>query len=593
MNIVSVEHVSKSYGDRTVLQDVSFGIEDQDRIGLIGINGAGKSTLLELIAKLDEPDTGVVTVGKHIVIRYVPQEPIFDSTKNMIQSVVQDEEEEYAAKDILTRLGIHDFQMPISLLSGGQRKRVALARALIHPCDLLILDEPTNHIDHETVQFLETYLQKRKGALFMVTHDRYFLDRIATRIVEIDHGLLYQYMGNYEYFLQEKIAREDSAQASEDKRQNFLRNEFEWIKRGPKARATKQKARTDRYVEILQQTPGSNSSTLEMSVASSRLGNSIMEIDHICKAYEGHTLLRDFSYLVKRRDRIGIIGLSGTGKSTLLKLLAGLVSPDDGHIKVGATVKIGYFSQDHEEIPGQVRVIEWVQESARYVTLDDGRSLSAAQMLERFQFPSAMHGTMIHKLSGGEKRRLALLKVLLRAPNVLLLDEVTNDLDIATMSVLETYLDEFTGAVLVASHDRYFLDRVVDHVFVLQGDGKVTRYLGNYSDHVEHLRLSAPVATKQMEKTTDRKMSRITNLPQKTRLTFQEERDYAVIEEQISQVENDLEDLAHALQTAGNDVITVQSLFDLQQEKQAQLDKLLDRWLYLSEKVEQIKQEQR
>ena len=584
--------MSKSYGDRIVLQDVSFGIEDQDRIGLIGNNGAGKSTLLELIAKLEEPDAGTVTMGKQVVVRYVPQEPAFDPTKDMIQSIVQDEDEEYAAKDILTRLGIDDFQTPVSSLSGGQRKRVALARALIHPCDLLILDEPTNHIDHETVQFLETYLQKRKGALFMVTHDRYFLDRVATRIVELDRGFLYQYMGNYEYFLQEKIAREDSAQASEEKRQNFMRNEFEWIKRGPKARGTKQKARTDRYYEILQQTPGTNSSTLEMSVASSRLGNSIMEIDHIRKAYEGRTLLRDFSYLLKRRDRIGIIGLSGTGKSTLLKLLAGLVAPDDGRIKVGATVKIGYFSQDHEEIPGEMRVIEWVQESARYVTLDDGRSLSAAQMLERFQFPSSMHGTMIHKLSGGEKRRLALLKVLLGSPNVLLLDEVTNDLDIATMSTLETYLDEFPGAVLVASHDRYFLDRVVDHVFVLQGDGEAKRYLGNYSDHVEHLRTSAPVATKQVEKTTDRKMSRITNLPKKTRLTYQEERDYEVIEEQISEVEGTLRDLVHALQTAGDDVLKAQSLFALQQETQVQLDKLLDRWTYLSEKVEQIKQEQ-
>lgn len=592
MNIVSIEHVSKSYGDRTVLQDVSFGIEDQDRIGLIGVNGAGKSTLLELIAKIEEPDAGAVTLGKHVVIRYVPQEPKFDPTKNILQSVVQDGIEEYAAKDILTRLGINDFQVPVSLLSGGQRKRVALARALIQPCDLLVLDEPTNHIDHETVQFLETYLQKRKGALFMVTHDRYFLDRVATRIVELDRGFFYQYMGNYEYFLQEKISREESMQASEEKRQNFLRNEFEWISHGPKARGTKQKARTDRYYEILEQTQGGNSSTLEMSVTSSRLGNSIVEIDHVSKTYEGRILIRDFSYLVKRHDRIGIIGLSGTGKSTLLKLVASLVMPDEGRIKIGATVKIGYFSQDHEEIPNQVRVIEWVQESARYVTMDDGRSLSAAQMLERFLFPSSMHGTMIHKLSGGEKRRLALLKVLLGAPNVLLLDEVTNDLDIATMSALETYLDEFPGAVLVASHDRYFLDRVVDHVFVLQGDGEVKRYLGNYSDHVERLIQSQSKTTKQAEKATDRKTSRMTNLPKKTRLTYQEERDYEVIEEQISKAESDLREVARALQAAGDDVEKVQALFDSQQEKQEQLDRLLDRWTYLSEKVEQIEQEQ-
>ncbi len=591
MNIVSAEHLSKSHGDRMVLRDISFGIDDQDRIGLIGANGAGKSTLLELLASCQEPDTGTIAFGKHVVVHYLPQEPAFDLQATALANVVHDGDE-YAAKDMLMKLGISDYEVPVALLSGGQRKRIALARALLSPCDLLILDEPTNHIDHETVRFLETYLQKRKGALFMVTHDRYFLDRVATRIIELDRGLLYQYPGNYEAFLEAKIQRVTQDQASEEKRQNFLRNEIEWIRKGPKARGTKQKARTDRYYEILEKTPDEKSSTLDLSVASTRLGNSILEIDHVTKGYQERILIQGFSYLVKRHDRIGVIGLSGTGKSTFLKLLAGLETPDQGVIKTGATVRIGYFSQDHEQLPEHVRVIEWIQQTARYVVTDDGQTLSAAQMLERFLFPSSMHGTLIQRLSGGEKRRLALLRVLLSSPNVLLLDEITNDLDIPTLSALELYLDEFKGAVIAASHDRYFLDRVVDHVFVFSGDGKIQRYLGNYSDYLARSTDEDKPVEKKAGKSDDTFRPRRSDGMKHTKLTFNEQRDYDVIDDQIEQMEQALRQITQEMQEAGDDSERVQTLYAKQQQLESELDALLARWTYLHEKVEQIEREQ-
>ena len=640
MNIISADKLYRSYGDKVLLDCVSFGMDEGDRIGLIGVNGAGKSTLLKLVAGVESPESGAVTVGGRAVVQYLPQEPVFDKNASVLDQVffgdapvmrvlrqyeemlevsslspLTDEQQatllrlqsqleamdgwqlEHEAKDILTRLGVTDFQAAVGALSGGQRKRIALARALIQPADLLILDEPTNHIDNETVLWLETILQKRRGALLMVTHDRYFLDRVVNRIFELDHGRLYQYPGNYRTFLENKLAREAQERASEEKRQNFLRNEIEWIKRGPKARGTKQKARTDRYYEILEQTPAAGSGVLEWSAAASRLGNTVIELENVTKAYGERVLIRDFSYLVKRRDRIGVVGPNGSGKSTLLKLLAGIETPDRGSVVIGATVKIGYFSQEHEELSGSQRVIEYIREMAHYVETADGQSISAAQMLERFLFPSSVQWTPIAKLSGGEKRRLALLRMLMSGPNVLLLDELTNDLDIPTLSVLESYLDDFPGAVIVVSHDRYFLDRVVENVFAFEGDGKISRYLGDFSDY------SAQSATASMAPASPREPSSSAQLGRSVeergapaqkrtpfKLTFREQKEYEEIEDRIAEAEQSRREIAEQMERAGGDYGRVQALFADQQAVEARLNELLERWTYLSERVEEIEQ---
>lgn len=640
MNIISADKLYRSYGDKVLLDCVSFGMDEGDRIGLIGVNGAGKSTLLKLVAGIESPESGAVTVGGRAVVQYLPQEPVFDKDASVLdqvfygdtpvmrvlrqyeemlevssQSPLTGEQQatllrlqsqleamdgwqlEHEAKDILTRLGVTDFQAAVGALSGGQRKRIALARALIQPADLLILDEPTNHIDNETVLWLETILQKRRGALLMVTHDRYFLDRVVNRIFELDHGRLYQYPGNYRTFLENKLAREAQEKASEEKRQNFLRNEIEWIKRGPKARGTKQKARTDRYYEILEQTPAAGSGVLEWSAAASRLGNTVIDLEDVTKAYGERVLIRDFSYLVKRRDRIGVVGPNGSGKSTLLKLLAGIETPDRGSVVIGATVKIGYFSQEHEELGGSQRVIEYIREMAHYVETADGQSISAAQMLERFLFPSSVQWTPIAKLSGGEKRRLALLRILMSGPNVLLLDELTNDLDIPTLSVLESYLDDFPGAVIVVSHDRYFLDRVVENVFAFEGDGKISRYPGDFSDY------SAQFATVSMAPSPPREpgasAQRGRNVEERGapaqkrtsfKLTFREQKEYEEIEDRIAEAEQSRREIAEQMERAGGDYGRVQALFADQQAVEARLNELLERWTYLSERVEEIEQ---
>ncbi|MHB1684633.1 MAG: ABC-F family ATP-binding cassette domain-containing protein [Bacilli bacterium] len=643
MNIISADKLYRSYGDKVLLDCVSFGMDEGDRIGLIGVNGAGKSTLLKLVAGVESPESGAVTVGGRAVVQYLPQEPVFDKDASVLdqvfygdapvmrvlrqyeemlevssQSPLTGEQQarllrlqsqleamdgwqlEHEAKGILTRLGVTDFQAAVGALSGGQRKRIALARALIQPADLLILDEPTNHIDNETVLWLETLLQKRKGALLMVTHDRYFLDRVVNRIFELDRGRLYQYPGNYRAFLENKLAREAQEMASEEKRQNFLRNEIEWIKRGPKARGTKQKARTDRYYEILEQTPAAGSGVLEWSAAASRLGNTVIELEDVTKAYGERVLIRDFSYLVKKRDRIGVVGPNGSGKSTLLKLLAGIETPDRGSVVIGATVKVGYFSQEHEELGGNQRVIEYIREMAHYVETADGQSISAAQMLERFLFPSSVQWTPIAKLSGGEKRRLALLRMLMSGPNVLLLDELTNDLDIPTLSVLESYLDDFPGAVIVVSHDRYFLDRVVENVFAFEGDGKISRYLGDFSDYSARLATASTAPAPPLEPRETSASAQLGRgeeergapLQKRTpfKLTFREQKEYEEIEDRIAEAEQSRLEIAEQMERAGGDYERVQALFADQQAVEARLNELLERWTYLSERVEEIEQ---
>ncbi len=637
MNILSAENIYKSYGDKILLDRVSFGIEDGEHIGLIGVNGAGKSTLLKLIAGKEWPESGTLILGGKVIVHYLPQEPTFAPNVGVLGQVFQGDapvmkllgryeqtvdalamspekselqaqlmqlqiridevnawQLEYEAKTILTKLGIVNFQASVENLSGGERKRIALARALIQPSDLLVLDEPTNHIDNESAFWLETYLQKRKGALFMVTHDRYFLDRVVNRIFELDGGKLYSYPGNYNTFLETKIAREEQQRASEEKRGNFLRNELEWIKRGARARSTKQKARTDRYYEILEQAPAQQLESLEMSVASTRLGKTVINLNHVSKHYEDSFQIKDFNYIVLRQDRIGIVGPNGCGKSTLLKLMAGNEMPDSGVVTFGSTVRIGYFAQEYEEVNDNQRVIESVREVAESVEIADGQRITAAKMLERFLFPNSLQWTMIAKLSGGEKRRLALLRMLMSAPNVLLLDEPTNDLDIPTLSVLESYLDDFPGAVIVVSHDRYFLDRVAEKIFAFQGDGQISKYFGNFSDYVTLRQITPELQSRETRFAT--KATSSDALHQKRvaiRFTYKEQKEYDEIEGKIAQTEQFLTQVNKRMEDAGDSVELLQELYGEQQILDAKLNELLERWTYLNELAEEIERNKR
>ncbi len=628
MNILSIENISKTYGDKVLIDHVSFGIEEGERIGLIGINGAGKSTLLKIMAGLELPETGRVTKGSRTVVHVLPQEPVFDLNATIIEQVFAGDEPvfqilrqyealltqpintgrqqsklihlqdkldqlsawqlEHEAKAVLTKLGITEFDRAVGTLSGGERKRVALARALIQPSDLLILDEPTNHIDNEHVMWLEDYLQKRKGALFMVTHDRYFLDRLVSRIVELDFGQLYRYTGNYHAFLEAKLARSEGQRASEDKRQNFLRNELEWIKRGAKARSTKSKVRTSRYYQVAEQAPASQHEVIELSSVASRLGRTVIELQHVSKRIDGRLLIDDFTYLVSRADRIGIIGPNGSGKSTLLKVMAGKLSPDQGNVVIGSTVKIGYFSQEHEEMTEEERVIDYIRKEAEWIDMVDGRRLSATQLLEHFLFRASTQWTPIAKLSGGEKRRLALVRMLISAPNVLLLDEPTNDLDIPTLAILESFLDDFPGAVIVVSHDRYFLDRIVEKVFAYEGSGKITQYSGNFSDYVA----KRPIEIEKIARTSvpaqDIKSAAQRGTRTIVKFTYQEQKDYEHIDQWIAEAESELAYVNQQMEEASSDYGKVQSLYIEKQKLDQKIDQLIERWTYLNERSQEI-----
>ena len=541
MNILIADKITKSYSEKRLLQDVSVAINEGERIALIGINGTGKSTFLKVIAGVEGPDGGKVTIGSGMKVEYLPQSPEFEPGTTVLEQVfkghspvmrlIRDYEQaledvhahpgdvqreknlialsqkmdhmeawttEAEAKNILTQLGITSFQADVATLSGGQRKRVAMASVLISPADLLILDEPTNHIDNDTVDWLEKYLLKRRGALLMVTHDRYLLDRISNRILELEDGNLYSYQSNYAGYLELKAQREDMAQASERKRQSLIRTELEWIQRGARARSTKQKARIERFEQLTAQRGPDGGGNVEMQVSFSRLGKKIIEMDRVSKAYGHMTVIQDFTYTLLRDDRIGIIGPNGIGKSTLMKIAAGRLMPDHGKVSMGDTVKIGYFSQENEDMDTQLRVIEYIREQAEFITTNDGIK-SASQMLERFLFPPGAQWTPISKLSGGEKRRLYLLRILMSAPNVLMLDEPTNDLDIQTLGILEDYLDEFPGAVMVVSHDRYFLDQVVTLVYEVSRK-KVRKFTGNYSRYLSEKAKQYELDRKQFEK---------------------------------------------------------------------------------------------
>ena len=612
MNLVTIEHLTKSYTERLIFDDTDFSINEGEKIGLIGINGTGKSTLLKIVAGLEEPDKGTVVRGRNLDMRYLPQNPKFTEGDTIIESILRDNEGhphiwdmESQAKTMLTKVGIYDFDAKVETLSGGQRKRVALVSTLMADTDLLILDEPTNHLDSDMADWLEDHLKKFRGAILMITHDRYFLDSVANRIVELDKGKFYSYQTNYEGYLEMRAERLDMAQASERKRQSILRVELEWMKRGARARSTKQKAHIQRYEALRDQKGPELDQSMELESISSRLGRTTVELDHLCKAYGDKTLIKDFTYIFLKNDRVGIIGPNGSGKSTLMKMIAGWVQPDSGTIEIGQTVKMGYFSQENEAMDESLKVIDYIKNVAEYVQTKDG-SVSASMMLERFLFPSSVQYTTIDRLSGGEKRRLYLLRILMDAPNVLLLDEPTNDLDIRTLTILEDYLDSFQGIVITVSHDRYFLDRIVRRIFAFEGNGKITQYEGGFTDYqaavlrkeveAEAMAAGNPKTGIKSDKSKDEKSEEDSKSskktwnggPKKLRFTYQEQKDWDVIESQIEKLEEEIADLDVQMEKAASDFVKLKELMDRKAQAESELDAKMERWMYLNDLAERI-----
>ena len=603
MNLLTIEHLTKSYTERLLFDDTSFSINEGDKIGLIGINGTGKSTLLKIAAGLEEPDLGTLVRGRNLYIRYLPQNPVFEPQLTVLECVIKENEGhehvwdlEGQAKNMLTRLGVPEYDAVISTLSGGQKKRVALASVLLSAADLLVLDEPTNHLDSSMADWLEDYLKKFRGALLMITHDRYFLDSVSNRIVELDKGKLYSYQAGYGGYLELKEERMAMEQASERKRRSILRTELEWIRRGARARSTKQKGRIQRFEELSARKGPEEDGDVEMNSLTSRLGRTTVEVSHLNKSYGDKVLLRDFTYIFLKNDRIGIIGPNGSGKSTLMKMIAGLVQPDSGETVIGQTVRMGYFSQENEEMDDSLKVIDYIKNVAEYVKTPDGM-VSASQMLEQFLFPSSMQYTLIGKLSGGEKRRLCLLHILMGAPNVLLLDEPTNDLDIRTLTILEDYLDHFQGIVIAVSHDRYFLDRVVRRIFAFEGDGAVKQYEGGYTDYQAALEergqgqeeSTAAKAGAEDQSQPNRKNWK-EGQPRETKLkfTYKEQREWETIEETIAALEEEVAELEGEILQAASDYSRLNRLMQEKEEKEAQLEEKMERWMYLNELAEQI-----
>lgn len=601
MNLVTAEHLTKSYTERLLFNDTAFSINEGEKVGLIGINGTGKSTLLKIVAGLEEPDAGTVVRGRNLYIRYLAQNPAFPPDLTVLDCVIQENKAheqiwdlEGEAKTILNRLGITEYDAVISTLSGGQKKRVALASVLLSTADLLVLDEPTNHLDSTMADWLEEYLKNFRGALLMITHDRYFLDSVANRIVELDQGKLYSYQANYAGFLELKAERMAMEQAAERKRQSILRVELEWIKRGARARSTKQKGRIQRFEAMSAMEGPKEDGSVEMSSISSRLGRTTMEISHVSKSYGEKVLIRDFSYIFLKNDRIGFIGPNGSGKTTLMKLLAGWIRPDSGEIIVGQTVKIGYFSQENEDMDESLRVIDYIKNVAEYVKTPEG-SVSASQMLERFLFPSHMQYTVIGKLSGGERRRLYLLHILMSAPNVLILDEPTNDLDIRTLTILEDYLDRFQGIVITVSHDRYFLDRVVRRIFAFEGGGKIRQYEGGYTDYqaacaerTEAETVPAAVQTTEPAISGKKNWKDGQAREKKLKFSYKEQKEWETIEDEIASLEEAVSGLEEEILAAARDFSRLNTLMKEKEEKERALEEKMERWMYLNDLAEQI-----
>ncbi len=605
MILLSAEKVYKGYSERQLLDGCSLAIGDGEKIGLIGINGTGKSTLLKVMAGIDPPDSGIVTRAGGVRVAYLPQNPLFDGETTVLQQVMKgvaiDEErakdakviqqaDEYQCKSILNQLGLGDYEQKIAQLSGGQKRRVALACALAAEAEVLILDEPTNHIDSEMVDWLEGYLKRFQGALLMVTHDRYFLERVVNRIVELDHGKLYSYPANYSQYLELKAQREEMALATERKRQSLYRKELAWIQRGARARSTKAQFRVDRFEQLKNSEYVPDQSKLEVSALSSRLGRKIIEIDNISKAFDGKQLVRDFSYNLLRGDRIGIIGPNGYGKTTLVRMICGLLEPDSGSIVRGDTVKIGYFSQESfigEEFDPSVKAVDYIRSISQEIQTPEG-TLSASQMMEKFLFPSELQYTEIGRLSGGERRRLYLLRVLMEAPNVLVLDEPTNDLDIETLAVLEDYLESFPGVVIAVSHDRYFLDKLMNHVFVLAGNGEVRHYTGGYADYradvaeQERIKKQSAASVSNGEKRDGR------NQREKLKFSFKEQREYEQIDQVIAELEEKIEETEQQIRSNSSDYTALQQLTQEKEELEEQLAQKMERWVYLNDLAERI-----
>ncbi|WP_078546256.1 ABC-F family ATP-binding cassette domain-containing protein [Litchfieldia alkalitelluris] len=628
MKLLTVENVSKNYSDKQLFDEISFSITDNERIGIIGINGTGKSTLLKVIAGIEELDSGQITHSKGYTISYLAQQPDFVENNTVLEQVfhgdtplirllkeyeekmllldenpldekVQNDlyslqqrmdlmgawEANSNAKAVLTKFGISDFSKEVGTLSGGQKKRIALAQSLIQTPDLLILDEPTNHLDFETINWLEDYLSKYNGALLIVTHDRYFLDRVTNRIIEIDNGQIYNYQGNYGAFLEAKALRIEQEAASEQKMQNLYRRELAWIRRGAKARTTKQKARIKRFDDLDQNMASSTNEKVDLAISGSRLGKKVFELQHISKSFDQNTLIKDFTFIIKPRDRIGIVGKNGSGKSTLLNILAGNLKVDQGIIEVGQTVNVGYYTQENKDMDLTKRMIEYIKESAEAIHTTDGKFISAAQMLERFLFPSSTHGTPIHKLSGGERRRLYLLKILMKEPNVLLMDEPTNDLDTETLTVLEDYLEDFPGVVITVSHDRYFLDKIAEQLLIFETAGEIKGYFGLYSEYLEDVLIKQELSTTKNVIPDKPKTEEKTK---KKKLSYNEQKEWDEIESKIAEQEEKCANLLNEIESAGSDYQKAQQFMSEHEKENKVLEQLIERWSELSDIVENL-----
>ena len=622
MNLLTVDHVTKVFTQRKIFEDTSFYLQEQEKVGVIGINGTGKSTLLKMIAGMEEPDSGEVIYANQIVVHYLPQMPEFDPDATVLESVLsyvsvgsvhkesnKDEHEmwnlESSAKSMMTKLGIYDFDEKTGHLSGGQKKRLALVAVLLTPCDVLLLDEPTNHLDAEMAEWLENYLKNYRGAMIMVTHDRYFLDSVCNRIVEVDHGKIYSYETNYSGYLEARAQRIESMEVSERKRQSFLKKEIEWIRRGAKARTTKQKARIERYETLRDQKAMQADKQVEMSSISSRMGRTTVELSHIHKEYEDRVLIDDFSYIFLKQDRIGFVGSNGCGKTTLMKIIDQRIEPDSGEVIIGQTIKIGYYTQEIEQDPSagiaymdpKLRVIDYIKNTAEFVRTQDGL-ISASAMLDKFLFPPEEQYGLIEKLSGGEKRRLNLLRVLMEAPNVLILDEPTNDLDITTLAILEDYLDNYEGIVITVSHDRYFLDRVVRRIFAFEEGGQLRQYEGGYTDYrnkaIAEGRLTGSADNTQTKQEVREASGEKTDAKstwtheKKLKFTYKEQKEYETIEDDIAAMEERMEAIDEEMVKNAHDFVKLNELTKEKSALETSIEEKMERWAYLEELAAKI-----
>lgn len=601
MNILTAEHLTKAYtAERTLLSDAAFSLQEGEKVGVIGVNGMGKSTLLKILAGVEEPDEGNVIMGNHVKVAYLEQTPVFEDTLTILKAALRGLNEQdmvlaSEAKSMLYQLGFTDTDQTVKHLSGGQKKRIALVNTVLQPVEILILDEPTNHLDNEMSQWLEDFLVKFKGAVVMVTHDRYFLDRVVDRIVEVEHGNIYSYPGSYADYVGLKMQRQNMELASERKRKSILKKELAWLARGARARSTKQKAHIQRIEDMLAADGPIEESNIEMTSLASRMGKKTIELNGICKSYGERKLIEEFTYIFLKQDRIGIVGSNGCGKSTLLKIILGQVMPDAGTVEIGETIKIGYFSQDNSHMDESMKAIEYVREVAEFIQTPDGK-ISASVLMERFLFDGTMQWTPIGKLSGGERRRLYLMRILMGAPNVLILDEPTNDLDIKTLTILEDYLDSFDGIVITVSHDRYFLERLVKRIFAFEENGHLQQYEGGYLDyirareerHPKQLSGNSQTTKKQETEKSNNSKEKPNYSQKKLKFSYKEQREYETIDDEIALLEGKIEQLDMEIMKNATNSVKLRELMEEKEAAEAQLEEKMDRWVYLNDLAEQI-----